>query len=407
MENFEITSDFIRGHIDTIILKSILSGDKHAQEIANYIEEKSNGSYVVKQATLYSALKRLENTKLVNAYWRDAPEGGRRRYFKITEKGTSTMQKQLSEYGFSRTVIDNLVDETPVEKSKPQVIQIVTTNETTLESTKKVESDSDFAKDVTQNPPVFEKTHQNDEVKQNNDDLLNNSNEKSFDEVNYKSVLSSLFSVVPTEKLDKPADLSEKLHTSTTNTDSFVDLEDLKAEPLTKKQRSELDFSDILEQADEEGYKIRISSKKQIKTTGNIFINKVNFVASLLSFLVVLLQVLAYSYAFKVVNFDVNLLYYGVPILFALIFVGVFIGKYAKSPQKSLNIYSNPLSTVVILTINAVLMIFAFNILVGTNFASEVQLLIKVILPILVVFDVLLFFIIKAILIKNNKFLSK
>ena len=87
METFEITSDFIRGHIDTIILKSILSGDKHAQEISNYIEEKSNGSYVVKQATLYSALKRLENTKLVNAYWRDAPEGGRRRYFKITQKG--------------------------------------------------------------------------------------------------------------------------------------------------------------------------------------------------------------------------------------------------------------------------------------------------------------------------------
>ena len=45
MENFEITSDFIRGHIDTIILKAILSGDKHAQEISNYIEEKSNGKF--------------------------------------------------------------------------------------------------------------------------------------------------------------------------------------------------------------------------------------------------------------------------------------------------------------------------------------------------------------------------
>ena len=54
MENFTITSDLIRGHIDTIILKSLFDGDKYAQEIANYIEDKSGKTYEVKQTSVYA-----------------------------------------------------------------------------------------------------------------------------------------------------------------------------------------------------------------------------------------------------------------------------------------------------------------------------------------------------------------
>ena len=64
-----ISSDFIRGHIDTIILRSLFSGTKHALEIAAFIEEKSGSKYEVKQATLYSALKRLEKLKYVRPFW--------------------------------------------------------------------------------------------------------------------------------------------------------------------------------------------------------------------------------------------------------------------------------------------------------------------------------------------------
>ena len=41
MEQKAISSDLIRGHIDTIILHTLLSGDKHAQQISDAIEEKS------------------------------------------------------------------------------------------------------------------------------------------------------------------------------------------------------------------------------------------------------------------------------------------------------------------------------------------------------------------------------
>ena len=56
-----ISSDLIRGHIDTIILHTLLDGNKYAQQISDSIEEKSEKNYVINQATLYSSLKRLEN----------------------------------------------------------------------------------------------------------------------------------------------------------------------------------------------------------------------------------------------------------------------------------------------------------------------------------------------------------
>lgn len=55
-----ISADLIRGHINTIILRTLDERDKYGYEIINEIEDKSHGQYTLKQPTLYSALKRLE-----------------------------------------------------------------------------------------------------------------------------------------------------------------------------------------------------------------------------------------------------------------------------------------------------------------------------------------------------------
>ena len=52
MEQHSISSDFIRGHIDTIILHSIVDTDKFAQQISDSIDKKSQNKYQINQATL-------------------------------------------------------------------------------------------------------------------------------------------------------------------------------------------------------------------------------------------------------------------------------------------------------------------------------------------------------------------
>ena len=75
-QGITISSDLIRGHINTIILRSLYDGDKYGYDIINEIEKKSGGLYTLKQPTLYSALKRLEALRYVESYYGDFSNGG-------------------------------------------------------------------------------------------------------------------------------------------------------------------------------------------------------------------------------------------------------------------------------------------------------------------------------------------
>lgn len=114
-----INSDLIRGHINTIILRTLYDGDKYGYEIINEIEEKSKGQYSLKQPTLYSALKRLETQDFVTSYWGGVSNGGRRKYFQLTEKGKTIAEQNLAEWEYSRTVIDRLISEREFDFNKP------------------------------------------------------------------------------------------------------------------------------------------------------------------------------------------------------------------------------------------------------------------------------------------------
>lgn len=114
-----ISSDLIRGHINTIILRMLYDGDKYGYEIIDEIEEKSKGQYTLKQPTLYSALKRLESQDYVTSYWGGASNGGRRKYFQITEKGKAVVEQNRAEWEYSRTVIDSLISERDYDFSNP------------------------------------------------------------------------------------------------------------------------------------------------------------------------------------------------------------------------------------------------------------------------------------------------
>ncbi len=116
-----ISADLIRGHINTIILRTLDERDKYGYEIMNEIEEKSHGQYSLKQPTLYSALKRLESQGYIKAYWKtdEVSSGGRRKYFTLTELGREYSEKNQAEWEYSRTVIDSLISDRSFDFSQP------------------------------------------------------------------------------------------------------------------------------------------------------------------------------------------------------------------------------------------------------------------------------------------------
>ncbi len=106
-----ITSDLLRGHTDTIILKNLMKNDSYGYEINKSIQEKTQGRYELKEATLYSAFRRLEETGLISSYWGDETTGARRRYYTITGAGKVLYKKNLSDWIEAKEIIDELIKE--------------------------------------------------------------------------------------------------------------------------------------------------------------------------------------------------------------------------------------------------------------------------------------------------------
>ncbi|WP_255585290.1 PadR family transcriptional regulator [Virgibacillus saliphilus] len=92
-----------------MILKLLLSGDKYGYEISKLIYARSGNQYELKEATMYSSLKRLEKEGSIASYWGDATQGGRRRYYTITEMGKETYKQNKENWKQAKQILEDLL----------------------------------------------------------------------------------------------------------------------------------------------------------------------------------------------------------------------------------------------------------------------------------------------------------
>ena len=103
---------FLKGNIETIILCALYKEPTYGYEIAKEIKERTDNKYEIKQPTLYSYLKRLEEDDLIVSYWGETSNGGRRRYYALTKTGRANCEQFISEWQYQRAVLSELVDGT-------------------------------------------------------------------------------------------------------------------------------------------------------------------------------------------------------------------------------------------------------------------------------------------------------
>jgi DNA-binding PadR family transcriptional regulator len=104
-----IASDLIRGHTETIILACLMQGDNYGYEINKSILQMTDGQYELKEATLYTAFKRLEESGYVNSYWGDELSGARRKYYSITSEGKQAYRRLVADWQEAKQTIDRLI----------------------------------------------------------------------------------------------------------------------------------------------------------------------------------------------------------------------------------------------------------------------------------------------------------
>lgn len=105
----KLTSDLLRGHTDTMILKLLSGGDKYGYEITKLIQELSQHEYELKEATMYSSLKRLEQDGHITSYWGDETQGGRRKYYRLTAIGQEQYFSNQRNWQYAKKILEKLL----------------------------------------------------------------------------------------------------------------------------------------------------------------------------------------------------------------------------------------------------------------------------------------------------------
>lgn len=106
-----LSSDLLRGHTDTIVLKILMNADAYGFEIYNRILERTGDQYELKETTLYSSYKRLEAGGAIISYWGDETQGARRKYYRITGKGREIFEQNMRDWRFTRKILNGLLEE--------------------------------------------------------------------------------------------------------------------------------------------------------------------------------------------------------------------------------------------------------------------------------------------------------
>jgi PadR family transcriptional regulator PadR len=116
-EEGAFSADLLRGHTDTIVLGVLRRGDRYGFEIYKTIRDATGGDHEIKEATLYATYRRLEKDGLVESYWGDETQGGRRKYYRITDAGRAVYRGNVAAWVATRRIIDSLlaVGETTVK----------------------------------------------------------------------------------------------------------------------------------------------------------------------------------------------------------------------------------------------------------------------------------------------------
>ena len=106
-----LSADLLRGYTDTIILNQLQEADSYGYEITKRISEQSHGALELKEATLYTAFRRMENGGYIISYWGNEGSGARRRYYSITVQGRDRLAEDLQAWKETRSVLNTLLGE--------------------------------------------------------------------------------------------------------------------------------------------------------------------------------------------------------------------------------------------------------------------------------------------------------
>jgi transcriptional regulator len=99
----------LQGTLDLLILRTLLFGRQHGQEIARAIEESSRDELLVDHGALYPALQRLEAQEAISAEWGTSENNRKARFYRLTPKGRKLLAHETTRWRRMSLAIGNVL----------------------------------------------------------------------------------------------------------------------------------------------------------------------------------------------------------------------------------------------------------------------------------------------------------
>lgn len=90
----DLNTDFLRGTLDLMILKTLSWAPSHGYGIARWIEQCTDDVLQVEEGSLYPALYRLEEKGYVTSEWGITDQNRRAKFYRLTTAGKKHLRAQ-------------------------------------------------------------------------------------------------------------------------------------------------------------------------------------------------------------------------------------------------------------------------------------------------------------------------
>ena len=105
----KIGKELLKGSTTTLILATLLKGDKYGYQIISELRETSKNAFDLKEGTIYPILHNLEATGAIVSYWEETKEGRKRKYYNLTSKGREILTEKKREWDYFTSSVNHVI----------------------------------------------------------------------------------------------------------------------------------------------------------------------------------------------------------------------------------------------------------------------------------------------------------
>lgn len=109
-------NEMLKGTLDMMVLRTLMSGDAHGHTIAKVIERTSEDVLEVEQGSLYPALHRLEDRGWVSSYWGVSENNRKAKFYRLTASGRKQLTLETSRWRQMARAIALVMGERPAHR---------------------------------------------------------------------------------------------------------------------------------------------------------------------------------------------------------------------------------------------------------------------------------------------------